>query len=126
MVQGRDSIGATAHSRHGMQIRMLGGFATALAAGRSLTHCLGAVRRGGRLAYPGGVEPRPRKRRGLSIVTYDAVAGPREFDRLRRAAEAAKLQVPIAASYPLARAAEAHRRIAAGHVLGKIVLRVKR
>ena len=98
----------------------------AVAGGQSLTHCLGAVRRGGRLAYPGGVEPRPRKRRGLSIVAYDAVAGPREFDRLRRAAEAAKLQVPIAASYPLARAAEAHRRIAAGHVLGKIVLRVKR
>jgi len=98
----------------------------ALAGGTTLTRCLDAVRRGGRLAYPNGIEPRPRKRRGLSIVTYDAAVGPREFNRLRRAVEAAKLQVPIAASYPLARAVEAHRRIAAGHVLGKVVLRVKR
>jgi len=98
----------------------------AFAGGTSLTRCLDAVRRGGRLAYPTGIEPAPRKRRGLRINAYDAVVGPRELDRLRRAVVAAKLRVPIAASYPLARAAQAHRRIAAGHVLGKIVLRVKR
>jgi NADPH:quinone reductase-like Zn-dependent oxidoreductase len=39
---------------------------------------------------------------------------------------AARLRAPIAASYPLEQAAEAHRRLAAGHVLGKIVLRVRR
>ena len=98
----------------------------AFAGGPALTRGLAAVRRGGRLAYPSGVEPAPRKRRGLSVNVYDAVTGPREFERLRRAVEAAKLQVPIAASYSLARAADAHRRIAAGHVLGKVVLRVKR
>jgi NADPH:quinone reductase-like Zn-dependent oxidoreductase len=98
----------------------------ALAGGKPLTRCLDAVRRGGRLAYPTGIEPQPRKRRGLEIIPYDAVVGPREFDRMRRAVEASKLQVPIAASYPLGQAAQAHRRIAAGHVLGKIVLRVKR
>lgn len=98
----------------------------ALAGGKSLTRCLDAVRRGGRVAYPNGIEPAPRKRRGLSVTDYNLVAGPREFDRLRRAIVAAKLQVPIAASYPLARAAQAHRRIEAGHVLGKVVLRVKR
>jgi NADPH2:quinone reductase len=97
----------------------------ALAGGEPLTRCLDAVRRGGRLAYPSGVEPEPRKRRGIRIVSYDAVAGVREFERLGRAVEAAKLKVPIAAAYSLADAANAHRRLAKGHVLGKIVLRIR-
>jgi NADPH:quinone reductase-like Zn-dependent oxidoreductase len=49
----------------------------------------------------------------------------REFAHLGRAVEAAKLKVPIAAEYPLAEAGKAHERLAAGHVLGKIVLRVR-
>jgi hypothetical protein len=38
--------------------------------------------------------------------------------------KASNLQVPIAAAYPLAEAAKAHERLDAGHVLGKIVLRI--
>jgi NADPH:quinone reductase-like Zn-dependent oxidoreductase len=38
--------------------------------------------------------------------------------------EAAKLQIVIAAAYRLADAAKAHERLARGHVLGKIVLRM--
>jgi NADPH2:quinone reductase len=97
----------------------------ALAGGNSLTQLLDAVRRGGRVAYPNGIEPAPRKRRGLSIKSYDATPGVREFQRLGRAIDAARLKVPIAASYPLARAARAHERLEKGHVLGKIVLRVR-
>jgi NADPH:quinone reductase-like Zn-dependent oxidoreductase len=96
----------------------------ALAGGDALERILDAVRRGGRLAYPNGVEPEPRKRRGVEVLAYDAVAGVREFERLGRAVEEAKLQVPIAAAYALAEAAQAHERIEAGHVLGKIVLRI--
>jgi NADPH:quinone reductase-like Zn-dependent oxidoreductase len=33
--------------------------------------------------------------------------------------------VPISAEYPLADAAAAHRRLEAGHLLGKLVLRVR-
>jgi NADPH:quinone reductase-like Zn-dependent oxidoreductase len=36
--------------------------------------------------------------------------------------EASKLRVPVAAEYSLAQAAEAHKRLDAGHLLGKIVL----
>jgi NADPH:quinone reductase-like Zn-dependent oxidoreductase len=97
----------------------------ACAGGAALTRCLDGLRRGGRVAYPHGVEPAPRKRRGMEVIAYDAVPGIREFQRLARAAEAAKLEDPIAAVYPLARAAEAHRRLAAGHVLGKIVLEIR-
>jgi NADPH:quinone reductase len=95
----------------------------ALAGGDSLERCLDAVRPGGRVAYPNGIDPEPKKRRGIHIIPYDAVPGVREFDRLGRAVEAAKLKVPIAGVYALADAAKAHERLAAGHVLGKIVLR---
>jgi NADPH:quinone reductase-like Zn-dependent oxidoreductase len=96
----------------------------ALADGPALRQCLDSVRRGGRVAYPNGVEPAPRKRRGLRVVAYDAVPGVREFEHLGRAVEESKLKVPIAAAYTLANAWRAHERLARGHVLGKIVLRV--
>jgi len=97
----------------------------ALAGGKPLTQLLDAVRRGGRVAFPNGVEPAPRKRRGLSVQSYDATPGVREFERLGRAIEDAQLKVPIAASYPLDQAARAHERLEKGHVLGKIVLRIR-
>jgi NADPH:quinone reductase-like Zn-dependent oxidoreductase len=53
------------------------------------------------------------------------VADPHEWERLFRAAQEAKLQVPIAAVYPLERAAEAHAREERGHVLGRVVLRIR-
>jgi NADPH:quinone reductase-like Zn-dependent oxidoreductase len=95
----------------------------ALVGGKSLTRCLDALRRGGRLAYPNGVEPTPRKRSGIRMVSYDGIVGVRQFERLSRAVEEAKLQIPIAASYALEEAAKAHERLAKGHVLGKVVLR---
>jgi NADPH2:quinone reductase len=97
----------------------------ALADGEALTQCVDALRPGGRLAYPNGVEPEPEEREGIEITAYDAIPGVREFEHLNRAIEDAKLKVPIAAAYPLKEAAKAHERLAKGHVLGKIVLRVR-
>jgi NADPH2:quinone reductase len=94
--------------------------------GESLERCIDAVRHGGRVAYPNGVDPEPKRRRGVEIVAYDAVPGIEEFEKLGRAVVSARLKVPIAAEYPLADAAKAHERLAAGHVLGKIVLRTRR
>src|SRR5206468_6577734 len=37
----------------------------ALVGGKTLTQCMNALRRGGRVAYPNGVEPAPRKRAGV-------------------------------------------------------------
>ena len=97
----------------------------AFAGGKPLTRLPDAMRRGGRIAYPNGVEPAPRKRRGIRVLAYDGEAGVRAFERLGKAIEEARLKVPIAASYPLGRAVAAHARLAKGHVLGKIVLRVQ-
>ena len=97
----------------------------AFAGGKPLTRLLDAVRHGGRITFLNGVEPAPRKRRGVSLQSYDATPGVREFERLGRAIAAARLEVPIATSYPLALAAKAHARLARRHVRGKIVLRVR-
>jgi NADPH:quinone reductase len=96
----------------------------ALAGGDALERCIDALRPGGVVAYPSGVEPVPKPRHGVRILRYDAVPGVREFERLNSAITAAKLRVPIAAEYSLADAAKAHERLAAGHVLGKVVLRI--
>jgi NADPH:quinone reductase len=96
----------------------------ALAGGDSLERCIDTLRPGGRVAYPNGVNP-PKARPGLSPVAYDAVAGPQEFDRMNHAIEQIHLKVPIAAEFALAEAAKAQERLEAGHVLGKIILRVR-
>jgi NADPH:quinone reductase len=97
----------------------------ALTGGDALERCLALVRSGGRVAYPNGVEPALRRRPGIRIIPYDAVPGVREFEHLGLAIEALKkLQVPIAA-FDLGDAAKAHERLEQGHVLGKIVLRIK-
>src|SRR6266850_1513779 len=97
----------------------------ALAGGAGFQKCLDATRDGSRVAYPNGVEPVPRKRKGVEMLSYDAVVGMREFERLNRALMDARQKIPIAATYSLASAARAHERIEEGHVLGKIVLRVR-
>ena len=96
----------------------------ALAGGDTLERCIDALRTGGVVAYPTGVEPAPKPRDGIRIIRYDAVPGAREFERLNTTIIAAKLQVPIAAEYSLADASKAHERLAAGHVLGKVVLNI--
>lgn len=96
----------------------------ALADGDALDLCLNALRPGGRVAHPNGVEPAPKKRRGRSLVRYDAISGVREFERLNAAVHGAKLKVPISECYPLAQARKSHERLAEGHIIGKIVLAV--
>ena len=98
----------------------------ALAGGEALERCLDMVRAGGRVAYPNGVEPEPQPRPKVRLVSYDAEAGSRQFARLHRAVEEATLQVPIAAVFSLEDAEKAHERIARGHVLGRIVLEIRR
>jgi NADPH:quinone reductase-like Zn-dependent oxidoreductase len=98
--------------------------ALGLVGGRVLTACIDAVRPGGRVAYPNGIEPAPRRRRGIRFISYDAKAGTNEFSRLNRAMTDAEIDVPIAKEFPLAKAADAHRRVEKGHLLGRVVLRV--
>ena len=99
----------------------------AFAGGEGLEHCIDALRSDGRgrVAYLYGMQPAPRPRFGVRITLYSFVDGRQEIARLNQAVVAAKLQVPIAAEFALADAAQAHRRLEAGHLLGKIALRVR-
>jgi NADPH2:quinone reductase len=97
----------------------------ALAGGKELDRCLALVPRGGRVAYPNGIDPEPRKRPGIRFRSYDGRNSVRELTRLARTVDAVRLRVPIAATFPLARAADAHRRLHQ-HPIGRIVLRIRR
>jgi len=99
----------------------------ALAAGDSLQRCIDGLRSGGRVAFPHGIESEPKLRSGITIVAYDAISGPEDVElaRLNALVEARKFEIPIPAEYPLAEASKAHERLAAGHILGKLVLRVR-
>lgn len=96
----------------------------ALAGGEALERVLESIKAGIPVAYPNGVDPEPKERPGVRVKPYDAVPGVLEFNDLGRAVEAARLKVPIEATFLLAHAAHAHRRLEQGHVLGKIVLDV--
>jgi NADPH2:quinone reductase len=96
----------------------------ALAGGDDLERSLDLVRKGGRVAHPNGVEPAPRARRQFKVKHYDAKTGPQELARFGRAVDGSRLRVPLEAIFPLAKAANAHRRLNQ-HVVGRIVLRIK-
>jgi NADPH2:quinone reductase len=99
----------------------------ALAGGEALERLLDLMRPEGRVSYPNGVTPEPKRRPGITYrANYDAVAGRREYERLAAAVDEVRLSVPIAAELPLAQAAQAHVRLEQGHVLGRIALRIKR
>jgi NADPH:quinone reductase-like Zn-dependent oxidoreductase len=98
----------------------------ALAGGEALERCLDFMRTGRPVAFPNGIEPPPRRRRTVRRLAYDMDASPQWFRRLERRIASARFEVPIAAVFPLARAAQAHERLARGHVVGSIVLRVHR
>ncbi len=95
----------------------------AFAGGRELQRCIDTLKKGGRVVYPNGIEPEPRKRKNIRIKSYNAKATPEKFAALNRAIVASKLEVPIAKSFPLERAADAHRLVERGHLLGRIIFR---
>ena len=49
----------------------------------------------------------------------------KKWTNLNRTAEESALQVPTAATFPLAEAAKTHERLSEGHLPGRIVLRVR-
>ena len=59
------------------------------------------------------------------MIGYDADMSPTTFAKLGRAVDAIDFAVPIAHAYPLSRASQAHERIERGHVIGRIVLKIR-
>jgi NADPH:quinone reductase len=101
-----------------------GGPDTALltAGGEAAERALDALRPGGRVAYPNGVEPVPQERPGIVVTAYDGMPDPEAIERLNRLIEAGPFEVHIARTFPLEQAADAHRELQK-HFLGKLALR---
>ena len=69
--------------------------------------------------------PSAEEDRRVRVIGHDATASLTAFAQLARAVEKTKLVVPIAARFPLARAAKAHRRVEYGHDVGRVVLEIR-
>lgn len=102
-----------------------GGIDAALitAGGHGLDAVRGALRQGGRAAYPNGVEPEPVGRAGVEMHAYDGRLTEGLLERLNRLIEMGPFTVCVSGSYPLEKAAEAHRALERHH-LGKLALKV--
>jgi NADPH:quinone reductase-like Zn-dependent oxidoreductase len=96
------------------------------AGGPAADTALTAMRAGGRVAFPNGVEPIPKPPSGINAKAYDGMPDPQAIEKLNRLVEssgsgAELFEVHIARSFPLDQAAEAHRALDE-HYLGKLVL----
>jgi len=88
-----------------------------------LPEALAAVKQGGRVAYPNGVEPEPRVPDGIESHAYDGTPDLDAFNRLNRLIGSARFHVELGRVYRLEDAAVAHREIDKHH-LGKLAFRV--
>jgi NADPH:quinone reductase len=101
-----------------------GGLDSALltAGGPAAEQALQALRDGGRVAYPNGVEPAPKARPGITVKNYDGTPGPDAIRKLNRLIEAEPFEVHVARTFRLDQADEALRALDE-HFLGKLALR---
>jgi NADPH:quinone reductase-like Zn-dependent oxidoreductase len=91
------------------------------AGGKATDRALTAVRDGGRVAFPSGVEPEPKVRPGVNVTRYDGIPDPELIEKLNRLIEAGPFEVHVARTFALDQAAEAHRALDE-HFLGKLAL----
>jgi NADPH:quinone reductase-like Zn-dependent oxidoreductase len=93
------------------------------ASGEAADRALSAMREGGRVAYPNGVEPEPKVRPGVRLSSYDVVVDPKAIDKLNRLIEAGPFEAHVARTFRLDQAAAAHKALEE-HYLGKLALRL--
>ncbi|AEI65677.1 NADP-dependent oxidoreductase [Corallococcus macrosporus] len=97
--------------------------ALVLAGGEGIDKALQAVKKGGHIAYPNGVEPVPRAPDGVKLSSYDGKSNPDVLARLNRLIEAGPFHVEVAQVYRLDDAGRALEAVSKHH-LGKLALRI--
>jgi NADPH:quinone reductase-like Zn-dependent oxidoreductase len=97
--------------------------ALVLTSGKTLQPALAGMRKGGRIAYPNGVEPAPKGRAGIKVIPYDGVPSPDVFERLNTLIARGPFHVELGRTYELEDAARAHQELNKHH-LGKLALRI--
>jgi NADPH:quinone reductase len=81
------------------------------------------VKQGGRIAYPNGVEPPPRRRRGVTMRNYDGYHGRAALERLNKLVAKGPFHVEVSKQYPLEQTPKALADVTRHH-LGKLAVRV--
>jgi NADPH:quinone reductase-like Zn-dependent oxidoreductase len=92
------------------------------AGGETTDRALRAMNKNGRVAYPNGVEPEPKVPSGVKLQNYDIEPTPQQIEKLNRLIESGPFEVHVARTFPLDKAADAHRELDK-HYLGKLALR---
>lgn len=94
------------------------------AGGAPAEEALRVLRKGGRVAYPRGVQPEPEVDPSLRLTRFIGDdPTPDQFAKLDRLISEAPFEVHIAQTFTLEQAADAQRALAT-HYLGKLVLKV--
>lgn len=97
--------------------------ALVLAGGDDVNGWLDAVRKGGRIAYPNGVEPEPRPPAGVKALPYDGTPSAEAFDRLNGLIGTEPFHVELGHVFELDQLPEAQRAVEQHH-LGKLAVRI--
>ena len=100
------------------------GFAAALVFANSgrLAGALKLVKKGGTIAYPGGVEPEPRSSAGVKVRSFNGPSDPESFDRLNGLLDRGPFRVDVSRTYRLDDLPRAHRDVLKHH-LGKLIVK---
>jgi NADPH2:quinone reductase len=93
------------------------------AGGQTAENALNAVKKGGRIAYPHGVELKGAVRSDIEVTDYDGWPDQKAIDKLNSLIQSGPFEVHVAHAYPLQEATEAHKALNS-HYLGKLALRV--
>ena len=91
------------------------------AGGKTAEQAIAALRKGGRAAYPNGVEDVPQPREGVNVSSYNGEPDPKTFAKLNQLIDGGPFEVHIARTFQLEQAAEAQRALES-HYLGKLAL----
>ncbi len=91
--------------------------------GPEVDQALAALREGGRVAFPNGVQPAPKPPRNIKAQSYNGQPNRQVFEKLNRLIDAGPFEVHIARTFTLERAADAQRSLDE-HYLGKLALQL--
>jgi NADPH:quinone reductase len=91
--------------------------------GAAAEELLALVKKGGRVAYPNGIEPAPRGRPDITVQSYDGHHGHDALDRLNRYVAMGPFHVEVSRTYSLEETPKALGDVTRHH-LGKLAVRV--
>lgn len=97
--------------------------ALVLACSESCDVAMKRIKRGGRIAYPNGVDPRPKSPEGVDATAYDGVPSQEALERLNELISQGPFHLEIGHLYAMEEAAKAQEDVLKHH-LGKLALRI--